>query len=358
MEHRPEARRGRGAVTNPTGRYESSRTLPFDDGWDLEEEEPAAMPTVVTAEQTRRAITKNTSPDIPFDRSINPYKGCEHGCIYCYARPTHAWLGMSPGLDFETRIISKPDAPKRLRDELRRASYVPRTIVIGANTDPYQPTERKLGITRQLLEVMLEFRHPVGLITKSASVLRDRDLLEALAERGLCRVMVSITTLEPQLARRMEPRASSPIQRLRAVRELTGAGIPVGVLAAPMIPALNDVELEGILEAAAAAGAESVGYILLRLPHEVKELFEAWLREHYPMRADHVLGILTDMRDGQLYRSDFGTRMRGTGPFADLLAKRFHLARRRLKLETTRTPLDASQFRIPPGDGRQLALFG
>ncbi len=357
MEIHAEAQRGRGAVTNPTGRYEASRTLPFDDGWGDGDEEPPGLPTIVTAEQTRRAITRNSSPDIPFDRSLNPYKGCEHGCVYCYARPTHAWLGLSPGLDFETRIISKPDAPLRLRDELRRASYQPATVVVGANTDPYQPTERRLGITRRLLEVLLEFRHPVGIITKSASVLRDLDLLGALAERNLVHVYLSITTLDPELSRRMEPRASSPHQRLRALRELAGAKVPVGVLAAPMIPALNDMELEAILEASAAAGAHSAGYILLRLPLEVRELFEAWLQEHYPMRARHVLSVLADMRDGALNQSQFHQRMRGTGVFAELLARRFELASRRLGLDGERRSLDASQFRIPPGDGKQLALF-
>ncbi len=357
MESQAEVRRGRGAVTNPTGRYEASRTLPFDDGWGPAGDDPAPLPTIVTAEATRRAITTNSSPDIGFDRSLNPYKGCEHGCIYCYARPTHAWLGFSPGLDFETRIISKPDAPNRLRDELRRAAYEPKTVMIGANTDPYQPVERKLGITRRLLEVMLEFRHPVGVITKSAGVLRDLDLLEVLAERNLVRVMVSVTTLEPELSRRMEPRASSPVQRLRAVRRLKEAGVPVGVLAAPMIPALNDVELEAILEAAKEAGADTAGYILLRLPLEVRELFENWLTQHYPMRARHVMSVLEEMREGQAYRGRFFERMRGVGPFADLLARRFHLARRRLGFADERPPLDTSQFRIPPGDGRQLALF-
>jgi DNA repair photolyase len=358
MEIRAEARRGRGAVTNPTGRYEASRTLPFDDGWGTVEDELPALPTIVTAEQTRRAITTNTSPDIPFDRSLNPYKGCEHGCVYCYARPTHAWLGLSPGLDFETRIISKPDAPMRLRDELRRASYRPETVVIGANTDPYQPVERRLRITRALLEVLLEFRHPVGIITKSAGVLRDVDLLAELAERDLVRVMVSITTLDPELSRRMEPRAASPLQRLRAVRELAAAKVPVGVLAAPMIPALNDVELEAILEASASAGAQSAGYILIRLPLEVRELFENWLRQHYPMRAAHVLTLLEEMREGALNQSRFFERMRGTGVFAELLARRFELARRRLGLDGERAALDTTQFRIPPGDGRQLGLFG
>ena len=358
MEHRAlDLRRGRGAVSNPTGRFEAERALPFDDGWGSIEGDVAPLPTSVTPEQTRRAIVRNNSPDIGFDRSINPYKGCEHGCIYCYARPTHAYLGLSPGLDFETRLFSKPDAPRVLRDELRRASYQPDVLVIGGNTDPYQPVERRLGITRQLLEVLLEFKHPVGIITKSAGVLRDLDLLQALARENLARVHVSVTSLDPELSRRMEPRASSPAQRLQAIDKLTAAGVPTGVLLAPMVPALNDVELEAILEACVNAGATAAGYILLRLPLELKDLFEDWLDANYPLRKKRVLDLMREAHGGDLYRARFFERQRGTGPWADLLARRFELAKRRLGLTQAREPLDCSRFRIPPGDGQQLALF-
>ncbi len=358
MENRSlDVRRGRGAVSNPTGRFEAERALPFDDGWGTIEGDVVPLPTTVTPEQTRRAIVRNNSPDLGFDRTINPYKGCEHGCIYCYARPTHAYLGLSPGMDFETRIFSKPDAPGVLRDELRRVGYSPDVLVIGGNTDPYQPAERRLGITRRLLEVLLEFKHPVDIVTKSAGVLRDLDLLSALAREGLARVHLSVTSLDPELSRRMEPRASSPMQRLNAIRKLRAAGVPTGVLLAPMVPALNDVELEAILEACAEAGATSAGYILLRLPLELKDLFEDWLAANYPMRKKRVLDLMRQAHGGDLYRARFFERQRGSGPYADLLAKRFALAARRLGLDKPQEPLDLGRFRIPPGDGQQLALF-
>jgi len=349
--------RGRGALDNPTSRFESQRCVADDDGWDILEQNVPEMPTVVQAELTRTIISSNRSPDVPFEQSINPYKGCEHGCVYCFARPTHAYLGLSPGLDFETRIFSKPDAPALLRRELSKRSYQPRVIALGANTDPYQPAERKLRITRGLLEVLAEFGHPVSIITKSGGVARDLDLLTALAERDLIRVYLSITTLDPSLAGRMEPRAAAPAQRLRALRRLSAAGVPVGVLASPMIPALNDRELESILTAAAEHGARRAGYILLRLPMEVAELFESWLRHHYPGRADKVLGLLRESHDGELYRSDFGTRMEGTGPYADALAQRFRMAARRLGLDQPTADLSLEHFTVPGSKRRQLSLF-
>ncbi|MEE2828342.1 MAG: PA0069 family radical SAM protein [Myxococcota bacterium] len=348
--------RGRGAVDNPAGRYESTRTVPFDDHWSLGEEEPR-LPTIVQPEETRKILSSNTSPDVPFNRSVNPYKGCEHGCIYCFARPTHAYLGLSPGLDFETRIVSKPDAARLLRKELGRKNYQPETIALGANTDPYQPAEEELRITRSVLEVLEDFGHPVAIITKSARVLRDRDILARLAARNLVQVYLSITTLDPQLARRMEPRASSPQLRVRALHGLRDAGIPAGVLASPMIPALNDHELEGILEAASAAGADRAGYILLRLPGEVAELFESWLRHHYPDRANRVLEQIRACREGDLYEPEFGSRMTGTGPYAELLQRRFNLAVRRLGLDEERPPLSRRHFKVPEHKRPQLQLF-
>jgi DNA repair photolyase len=294
---------------------------------------------------------------VPFDRSINPYRGCEHGCIYCFARPTHAYLGLSPGLDFETRIFSKPEAPELLRAELAKPGYRPAVIALGANTDPYQPVERELRITRRLLEVLLEHEHPASVVTKSHLVLRDLDLLVPMAQRGLASVFVSVTTLDADLARRMEPRAATPELRLDAIRRLAAAAVPVGVLASPMIPALNDAELEGILEAASSAGARTAGYILLRLPLELKELFAEWLQAHYPAKTSHVLNLLRETRGGALYRSGFGERMRGTGPYARLLEERFRLASRRHGLDAPLPPLDVTRFRPPRPAGAQLQLF-
>jgi DNA repair photolyase len=313
----------------------------------------------VTSEAARRILTRNDSPDVPFDVSINPYRGCEHGCIYCFARPTHAWLGLSPGLDFETRIFAKPNAPELLRHELSRPGYRPEIVALGANTDPYQPIERRLGITRAILEIFSEFAHPVGIVTKSDLVLRDVDLLAPMAERGLAHVHFSVTTLDAGLARRMEPRAATPERRLAAMSRLHEAGIACGVLASPMIPGLNDSELEAILEAAAGAGANSAAYILLRLPLELKDLFAEWLRANYPDRANRVLGLVRDTRGGELYQNAFGTRMRGTGHYAALLEDRFELARRRLRLERRPAALDTEQFRVPRprADPGQLDLF-
>jgi DNA repair photolyase len=344
-------------VSNPAGRFESRRVVPPEDAWWAEEEPPAAVPTTVTPEATRSILTRNDSPDIPFDRSINPYKGCEHGCVYCFARPTHSYLGLSPGLDFETRIFSKPKAADLLREELAKPGYRCEVVALGANTDPYQPVERGLRITRAILEALAEHRHPVSIITKSSLVLRDLDLITPMAARRLAVVFLSVTTLDRDLARRMEPRAATPERRLRTIRALAEAGVPAGVLASPMIPGLNDSELEGILEACAAAGARSAGYVLLRLPHELKQIFTEWLETHYALKMPRVLHLLREMRGGNLYDGEFGTRMRGTGPYADLLSRRFATACRRLGLATAPAPLDLTQFRVPPKSGEQGVLF-
>ena len=353
------ARKGRGAVGNIEGRFETRRLRPEDYGWGAggDEDAPPRLDTTVTPEKTRTILSRNDSPDIPFDRSINPYKGCEHGCVYCFARPTHSYLGMSPGLDFETKIFSKPEAARLLREELRRPGYRCDVIALGANTDPYQPVERDLNITRAVLEVLWEHRHPVGIVTKSSLVLRDLDLLEPMARQNLAAVFLSITTLDRGLARTMEPRAAAPHRRLETIKALSDAGVPAGVLASPMIPGLNDKELESILEAAAAAGARTAGYILLRLPHEVKEIFSEWLTTHYPLKAAHVLSLVRQTHGGRLYDSEFGTRMKGDGPYADLLRRRFETASRRLGLLKRDLDLDVTQFRVPPRAGDQPGLF-
>lgn len=349
--------KGRGAVSNPSGRYERHARAAFDDGWGTADEPPPRLETTVIVEQTRTILARNDSPDVPFDRSINPYRGCEHGCIYCFARPTHAYLGFSPGLDFESRLVAKPEAPECLARELSQKGYLCRPIAIGANTDPYQPLERKLEITRRLLEVLLRFKHPVGVVTKSNLVLRDLDLLEALARERLVKVMISLTTLDRSLARVMEPRAPTPAKRLEAMRSLADRGVPVGVLASPMIPAINDPELERILEAAAEAGAESAGYILIRLPGEVKTLFLEWLETHFPEKRARVLSTLKAMHGGSLYDPAFGTRMSGRGRFAELLAWRYSTAVKRLGLRKRGDEtLDTTRF-VRPGD-EQLGLFG
>ena len=358
---RPEAtQRGRGASSNRDGRFEPRQTHAFDDGWQSLErmlDEDGRTRTRVQPEYPRSILARNDSPDIPFSVSINPYKGCEHGCIYCFARPTHAYLGLSPGLDFETRIFSKPNAAELLRAAFAKRGYRPDVIALGANTDPYQPAERELRITRSLLEVMLEHRHPCSVVTKSQGILRDVDLLVQLAELRLVRVFVSITTLDDELARSMEPRASAPAARLRTLRELSQAGVEVGVLASPMVPSLNDVELEAILKASAEAGARTAGWILLRLTQEVAELFQEWLSAHYPQRKEHVLSLLRQAHGGELYRGEFGTRMRGTGPWATLLARRFELAVKRLGLDGVLPPLRCDLFRRPPQPGENLELF-
>ena len=367
-------RKGRGAIGNPSGRYEPQTRQLIDDGWaeggwaegwaegwtgqaGRGAGTAPALATEVGIDASRTVIARNASPDVPFDRSINPYRGCEHGCVYCFARPGHAYLGLSPGLDFETRIFAKPEAAKRLSAELAKPSYVPAVIAIGTNTDPYQPVEKRLGITRSILEVLWAARHPVAIVTKSNLVLRDLDILAPMAEAKLARVLVSVTTLDPSLARKMEPRAPRPGLRLETIRRLADSGVPTGTLAAPMIPGLNDDELEAILEAAARAGATSAGYILLRLPLEVKALFIEWLEVHFPDRKKKVLALLRACRRGKLYDPAFGTRMTGEGVTAQLLARRFELACKRLGLAGNEWDLDTSQFEKPRPHGEQLALF-
>ena len=359
----PRTRKGRGASANVGNRYERLDAAPFDDGWDSITEETLAPPpvaTTLTRDASRTAIAWNKSPDLGFDRAVNPYRGCEHGCIYCYARPSHAWLGLSPGLDFETKLTFKPDIAAVLEKELAKPGYTPRPMVLGSNTDPYQPVERTLGLTRSVLELLDATNHPLSIVTKSAGVLRDVPILARMAGRNLVRVWLSVTTLDNDLARRMEPRAASPARRLAAIAGLRQAGIPAGVLAAPMIPGLNDPELERIIAAAARAGATHAGYVLLRLPLELQTLFETWLHQHYPQRARHVLNLIRDTREGALYQSSFGVRQTGTGAYADLLAQRFNAAVRKSGLRTDRDRLDATAFIRPvrrtPAD-EQLALL-
>ena len=351
--------KGRGAVSNHAGRYEPGDRVLEDDGWNIGAELMDERPqTSVTLDSSRKVIARNESPDLGFDRSINPYRGCEHGCIYCFARPTHAWLGLSPGLDFETRLFAKPDAAERLREELAARNYEVAPIALGTNTDPYQPTERKLGITRQILQVLRECKHPVSIVTKSALVVRDIDILSDMARDGLANVTLSVTTLDPELARTMEPRAPAPIRRIETIAALSAAGIPTGVMAAPIIPAINDMELERILDAAAGAGATSAAYVLLRLPLEIKDLFEEWLMAHYPQRALRVMALVRDTRSGKNYDSRWGTRMRGEGPYAEMIARRFALATKRLNLNRQRSKLRTDLFRPPVlRKDPQLSLF-
>jgi DNA repair photolyase len=357
------ARKGRGAVTNPPVRFESTRTERLDDGWGTLAAEFAdlpPLPTELIRENAKSAMAWNDSPDIGFDRSINPYRGCEHGCVYCYARPSHAYVGMSPGLDFETRLMFKPNLPELLEKELSKPGYQAKPVALGANTDPYQPVERTLGITRRVLEVLEKFGHPVTIVTKSAMVVRDLDILQRMAARNLVHVCLSVTTLDLKLARVMEPRAASPLKRLEAVSVLARAGIPVGVLAAPMIPGLNDAELERILEMSARAGATRAGYVILRLPLEIHAMFEAWLQEHHPERASRVLALVRETRGGRIYDSRFGIRQTGTGPYAELLSQRFKVALRRFGLDgrgNMGKSLDCSQFRAPQEAPRQLELL-
>jgi DNA repair photolyase len=359
---REPARHGRGSVLNPKSRFDAHETQPFDDGWTTLATDFADLPPLPTSlirDSSRSALSYNASPDLGFDRSINPYRGCEHGCVYCFARPSHAYLGYSPGLDFETKLVYKPEVAELLERELRKPGYVPRTIALGTNTDPYQPVDRTLKLTRAVLEVLERFGHPVSIVTKSAGVLRDLDILTRMAERGLVRVYLSVTTLNSALARRMEPRAATPARRLQAVTALSLAKIPVGVLAAPMIPGLNDAEMEKILESAARAGASHAGYVLLRLPHELRQLFEAWLIEYFPDRARHVLNLIRETRQGALNDSTWQTRFVGTGVHAELLARRFKRAARQWGLRD-HAELDASSFVVPAvaGDGvGQLSLF-
>jgi DNA repair photolyase len=355
------ARRGRGAVTNPATRFDATESSPFDDGWNTLESfaELPPLPTTLTRDASKSVIAWNTSPDLGFDRAVNPYRGCEHGCIYCYARPSHAYLGYSPGLDFETRLVFKPDVAALLERELKKPGYVAKPLALGSNTDPYQPIDRTLKLTRAVLEVLERYGHPVSIVTKSAGVLRDLDILQRLAARRLVRVWLSVTTLDNTLARRMEPRAATPDRRLGAITALSQAGVPAGVLAAPMIPGLNDAELEKIMERAAKAGARCAGYVLLRLPHELREMFEAWLGAHYPERARHVLALIRETRGGALSDARFHDRFVGKGAYADLLGKRFERAARQWGL-AGREGLETGLFAVPRvggGEETQLALF-
>ncbi len=351
-----ELRRGRGARSNRSGRYESEERVGFDDGWEsLGELE--ALGTEVREEPARTIITNNDSPDISFDRSINPYRGCEHGCIYCYARPTHCYLGHSAGLDFETKLYAKSNAAELLERELANPRYAPQVIALGTNTDPYQPIERERRITRGILEVLARTRHPVGIVTKSALVVRDIDLLAPMAEKGLARVAISVTTLDRYIARKMEPRAATPPKRLEALRQLSEAGIPTSVMVAPVIPALNDSEIERILEAAREAGVRGAGYVLLRLPLELKELFREWLETEFPDRAARVINILRSMHGGRDYVSTFGLRQRGSGPYAEQIGRRFRLAVERLGLNSDRWALRTDLFERPVMRGTQMRLL-
>jgi DNA repair photolyase len=347
---------GRGALSNPAGRFDLQRLERVDDGWYIEES-PESIATTLLPEHAREIISTNDSPDIPFEQSINPYRGCSHGCIYCYARPSHAYMGLSPGLDFETRLFYKVDAAAILEKQLARAGYVCKPITLGANTDPYQPSERHMKVTRSILEVLLRTRHPVTIITKGALVMRDLDLLAQLAALRLVTVGISVTSLDPQLKRTLEPRTAGPVARLRALRELSAAGVPCGVLVAPVIPAINDHEIESILEACAQAGISWAGYVLLRLPYEIKDLFREWLEQHYPQRAAHVMSLIRDMRGGRDNDPRFGTRMKGTGAFAELLRSRFRIACKRLNLNgAARDTLDTRLFQAPTPPGGQFTL--
>lgn len=351
-----EERRGRGAHANPVGRYERHGRDRFDDGWGLDEPLPP-MRTSVSEERPRKILTRNSSPDISFDRSINPYRGCEHGCIYCFARPTHAYLGMSPGLDFETKLIARPGAAEALRRELSAKAYRPAVIAIGTNTDPYQPIERERRVMRGVLEVLAEFRHPVAIVTKGTLIERDIDILAQLAAQGLTHVGITVTTLDPDVARRLEPRVPAPKRRLQTIARLAEAGIPVKVMVSPVVPALTDHEMEAILEEAVRAGARSASWIMLRLPLEVAPLFQAWLDEHYPDRAARVMARVRETHGGRDYDAQWGKRMTGEGVHARLIAKRFDLAVERLGLTDQRSPLRCDLFRVPPRPGDQLSLF-
>ena len=351
-----ERRRGRGAVSNASGRYEPAARIPFDDGW-LSLDDLPPFKTVEREERARKIITRNESPDLGFDRSINPYRGCEHGCIYCFARPTHAYHGMSSGLDFETQLFVKPDAPELLRKELAAPSYKPRTIAMGTNTDPYQPIERKWKLTRRILEVLRDANHPVGIVTKSVLVLRDLDILSEMAAKGLAKVALSVTTLDPKLARAMEPRASTPPKRLEAIRELSRAGVPTAIMTAPIVPAINDSEIERLLDAGAANGAVEAGFVMLKMPFEIKDLFREWLREHFPDKEKHVISLVRDIHGGKDYDSTWGLRQTGTGPYAWSIGRRFELACNRLGLNARSYRLTTALFKKPVLRGDQMDLF-
>ncbi|MBA1145592.1 PA0069 family radical SAM protein [Ectothiorhodospiraceae bacterium WFHF3C12] len=356
-EERRHAFKGRGAVTQRGGRFQQWQRTPEDDGWGALEADPARPATRVEVDAARQIITYNRSPDVPFDRSINPYRGCEHGCIYCYARPTHTYLDLSPGLDFETRLFYKPEAARLLEDALRKPGYAVQPIALGVNTDAYQPVERRLRVTRDILRVLLEYRHPVTLITKSALVERDLDVLTPMAEAGLVHAAVSVTTLDEDLNRRLEPRAAGGRRRLRTIAALSEAGVPTSVNVAPVIPFLTDHELETILGEARAAGARSAAYIMLRVPHEVEGLMRDWLDTHYPRKTEHLFSLLRSMHGGSTYSSEFGHRMRGGGEYAAVVAQRFRVARRRLGFEDSLPPLVCDRFRLPDRRGDQMRLF-
>ena len=351
-----ERRRGRGAQSNSSGRYEAEARTAFDDGWQSLEDLPP-FKTSVTIDSTRKIITRNDSPDLSFDRSINPYRGCEHGCVYCFARPTHAYLGLSPGLDFESKLFMKPNAPELLERELSAADYSPKSIAIGTNTDPYQPIERRYQIMRRILEVLDRAGHPVGIVTKSALVLRDLDILTRMAKRDLVKVAISVTTLDPKLARVMEPRAATPARRLGALRELVKAGVPASALVAPVIPAINDAEIERILEAIAETGVRHAGYVLLRLPLELRDLFREWLIENFPDRYRHVINLIRETRGGKDYDSSWGKRQTGSGPIAWMIGRRFEVACERLGFNLTSVKTTTEHFKPPRPSAEQLDLF-
>lgn len=350
-----DPQRGRGAITNDTGRFEPHQTEAVDDGWTLEERTP--LRTKVQVEHPRRIITRNQSPDISFDRSINPYRGCEHGCSYCFARPTHAYMGLSAGQDFESRLFAKPDAAALLEAELADPKYKPRVIAMGTNTDPYQPIEKQWRITRQILDVLERANHPVGIVTKSALVLRDIDIFERMAKKGLVKIALSVTTLDRKLSRAMEPRAATPTKRLEALKTLSDAGVPTAMMVAPIIPALNDHEIERILEAGKAAGISQAGYVMLRLPQEVRDVFRQWLLTHYPERYRHVMSLIKEMRGGKDYDAEWGKRMRGAGPYAWMVGRRFEKAIKRLGIGQARVDLTTDLFTPPSQKNAQLSLF-
>jgi len=356
MRVRPDRNRGRSAGINPSGRFEPVSRHVFDDGWNSLEELPP-FKTEVQVEKPRTIITRNESPDISFDRSINPYRGCEHGCVYCFARPTHSFMGLSPGLDFESKLFAKPDAARLLDKELSKDGYQPRTIAIGTNTDPYQPIEKQYRIMREILEVLEARGHPVGIVTKSHLVTRDIDILSRMAERGLAKVALSVTTMDRMLARTMEPRASTPTKRLEAIRQLSDAGIPASVMVAPIIPGLTDQEMERILDSARAAGAREAGYVILRLPLEVAPIFKDWLLRHYPDRYRHVMSLIRSMRDGKDYDSEWGKRMKGAGPYAWQIGRRFEITAKRLGLNAERRTLRTDQFVAAANATEQLMLL-
>ena len=351
-----ERRRGRGTLSNASGRYETLARVAFDDGWQGLDELPP-FKTTVTVDSTRKVVTRNDSPDIAFDRSINPYRGCEHGCVYCFARPTHAYLGLSPGLDFESKLFMKPNAPELLERELSSPDYSPKIIAIGTNTDPYQPIERRYQIVRRILEVLERTGHPVGIVTKSALVLRDLDILTRMAKRNLVKVAISVTTLDTKLARVMEPRAPTPPRRLEALRELVKAGVPASTLVAPVIPALNDAEIERILEAVAETGVRHAGYVLLRLPLELRDLFREWLIENFPDRYRHVISLIRQTRGGRDYDSTWGKRMTGSGPIAWMIGRRFEIACERLGFNLSSVKTTTVHFQKPKLEAAQLDLF-